>query len=598
MEAEPGSLLVGTLIDLDPVDSGVPGVSEVTGVSSGDLLSLPTAGGPAIDLLCGSPRVESLALPGGEPLPPSLDLLSGSPRDPGGPIPSGGDPWGPAGDAWGSSAEGTTVADPWGPAKGPWGDQAEASTVEGFGPQEGGDAWVLSETPSKGVPEGVSEGVGGHQKRGAGEESPTASEATESADSSEAEGDEEGAGPGLGPRDEEQQQQQRGDGEDAGDGPEEERPLVGSGSAGSLGAPEGGDEGTPTGGRTFVRNLAAKIVDQTEEVSEEERAAFAEALSGEGGKGRDWFARYIVAQGGPRCVSALVFSKLTEAFSALLTECHRHDDFLPAARILPLCFEFHCLGDVTLGRGPSGERRDPGEGSLDSYFRSANSWLADKKGKAGRLLRAAPLAPPNIRGLLGGFRTPFGRRAETPVPSSPPDEGTEENPEGAPGGDAEEEGGVSAEAAGATEEQATDSEVRGSAEGGGVAGEEGEAVTPRTFLYTHLKDQPIWQTLRFWNAALFQALHVERQKHELPHSGSQRKELCTAVDSSREVTESITFNLLGCLSGRMLSLGLSRRACAEFLRRQCDTGGLAEEQLEALVANMERLESAAAAAAE
>ncbi|CAM9218807.1 unnamed protein product [Lampetra planeri] len=315
METEPGSLLVGTLIDLDPVDSGVPGVSEVTGVSSGDLLSLPSAGGPALDLLCGSPRVESLALPGGgEPLPPSLDLLSGSPRDPEGPVPSGGDPWGPAGDAWGSSAEGTAAADPWGPATGPWGDQAEVSSaVEGFGPQEGGDAWVLSEAvPSEGVPpEGVSEGVGGHQKRG--EESPTASEATESADSSEVEGDD-----GPGPRDE--QQQQRGDGEEAGDGPEEERPLVGSGSAGSLGAPEGGDEESPAGGRTFVRNLAAKIVDETEEVSEEERATFAEAVSGEGGKGRDWFARYIVAQGGPRCVSALVFSKLTEAFSALLTE--------------------------------------------------------------------------------------------------------------------------------------------------------------------------------------------------------------------------------------------------------------------------------------
>ncbi|CAN0276553.1 unnamed protein product [Lampetra fluviatilis] len=239
--------------------------------------------------------------------------------------------------------------------------------------------------------------------------------------------------------------------------------------------------------------------------------------------------------------------------------CGADDDFGPA---MIAGASGSCLaeGDVTLGRGAPGERRDPGEGSLDSYFRSANSWLADKKGKAGRLLRAAPLAPPNIRGLLGGSGPPSGAARRPPCPAVPPARRPTRTPRELPAETPRKRGGVC----------------------GGSGGHRGASDRVR-------------QTLRFWNAALFQALHVERQKHELPRSGSQRKELCTAADSSREVTESITFNLLGCLSGRMLSLGLSRRACAEFLRRQCDTGGLAEEQLEALVANMERLESAAAA---
>lgn len=38
----------------------------------------------------------------------------------------------------------------------------------------------------------------------------------------------------------------------------------------------------------------------------------------------------------------------------------------------------------------------------------------------------------------------------------------------------------------------------------------------REYLYTYLRDQPIWQTLRFWNAAFFDALQTERKHRPVP----------------------------------------------------------------------------------
>lgn len=38
----------------------------------------------------------------------------------------------------------------------------------------------------------------------------------------------------------------------------------------------------------------------------------------------------------------------------------------------------------------------------------------------------------------------------------------------------------------------------------------------REYLYTYLREQPIWQSLRFWNAAIFDALQCERIRSILP----------------------------------------------------------------------------------
>lgn len=40
-------------------------------------------------------------------------------------------------------------------------------------------------------------------------------------------------------------------------------------------------------------------------------------------------------------------------------------------------------------------------------------------------------------------------------------------------------------------------------------------------MYTYLREQPIWQSLRFWNAAFFDALQCERIHRPVPPSNCQ-----------------------------------------------------------------------------
>lgn len=38
----------------------------------------------------------------------------------------------------------------------------------------------------------------------------------------------------------------------------------------------------------------------------------------------------------------------------------------------------------------------------------------------------------------------------------------------------------------------------------------------REYLYTYLRHQPIWHTIRFWNAAYFDAVQCERNQRPVP----------------------------------------------------------------------------------
>ncbi|XP_043937514.1 uncharacterized protein KIAA0513-like [Protopterus annectens] len=48
--------------------------------------------------------------------------------------------------------------------------------------------------------------------------------------------------------------------------------------------------------REFMRKYVEKIFSATEDVDQEEKARFGELCTGENGKGREWFARYVSAQ--------------------------------------------------------------------------------------------------------------------------------------------------------------------------------------------------------------------------------------------------------------------------------------------------------------
>lgn len=135
----------------------------------------------------------------------------------------------------------------------------------------------------------------------------------------------------------------------------------------------------------------------------------------------------------------------------------------------------------------------------------------------------------------------------------------------------------------------------------------------REYLYHYLRAQPIWQSLRFWNAAFFDALQCQREHRPVPTSNNKSKDqisikstTSTASNPNDNDTEdfdidvlkedqkfqqNICFGQLGwvwvhlCGSvSEMLKLwivllystftcnmhafGLSQELCTEFLRKQ------------------------------
>lgn len=51
------------------------------------------------------------------------------------------------------------------------------------------------------------------------------------------------------------------------------------------------------------------------------------------------------------------------------------------------------------------EAKEKPTGSIDSYLKSANSWLAEKKDIAERLLKNTSAKTENVKGFFGGLET-------------------------------------------------------------------------------------------------------------------------------------------------------------------------------------------------
>ncbi|GAB0093312.1 uncharacterized protein DMENIID0001_083950 [Sergentomyia squamirostris] len=157
----------------------------------------------------------------------------------------------------------------------------------------------------------------------------------------------------------------------------------------------------------------------------------------------------------------------------------------------------------------------------------------------------------------------------------------------------------------------------------------------REYLYIYLRDQPIWHSLRFWNAAFFDALQCERAHRPVPQTKKRKllartsnppdrrsslahSELSLSISSKEEeegeegaleVTEdalddnsdlfeitedvkfqqNITFGQLGTFTCNMHAFGLSKQLCLEFLRKQCTIANLGKEHEKLLRDNINRM---------
>nr|CDS26065.1 expressed conserved protein [Hymenolepis microstoma] len=105
------------------------------------------------------------------------------------------------------------------------------------------------------------------------------------------------------------------------------------------------------------------------------------------------------------------------------------------------------------------------------------------------------------------------------------------------------------------------------------------------YLYEGLKDQAIWQSTRFWNAAIFIALQEERYCRQVIPSAQETQE---NIDAEAELQDSIAYNQLSKFAWRMYSFGLSKDACLDFLRKQVEDASLSKENQRNLRANVLR----------
>lgn len=151
----------------------------------------------------------------------------------------------------------------------------------------------------------------------------------------------------------------------------------------------------------------------------------------------------------------------------------------------------------------------------------------------------------------------------------------------------------------------------------------------------YLRDQPIWHSLRFWNAAFFDALQCERANKPIPSTRSFTKvttkrnslpaeegdkddnepdyvdvsdddtlsdgakseilpgerELQKKVEiaDDQRFQQNITFGQLGTFTCNMHAFGLRRELCLEFLRKQSTIANLGAEHEKLLKDNIIRM---------
>ncbi len=96
----------------------------------------------------------------------------------------------------------------------------------------------------------------------------------------------------------------------------------------------------------------------------------------------------------------------------------------------------------------------------------------------------------------------------------------------------------------------------------------------KSFLYSNLTDQPIWKSLRFWNAAFFDAVHHERKQRSPENQVNWRHLSSEEREDTETLNENITFGQLATFLHNMMELGLPLEICQEFLDKMATIGNL------------------------
>lgn len=114
-------------------------------------------------------------------------------------------------------------------------------------------------------------------------------------------------------------------------------------------------------------------------------------------------------------------------------------------------------------------------------------------------------------------------------------------------------------------------------------------LKPKTYLYTLLKDQQIFKSIRFWTSAFYESVVMERSNHSVFVDRDKGKLSNERRNEELDCSNNITFGLLGSFIHNMTLLELSHEFCQEFLDKHSTIAGLPDEQMEMLRTNMKSM---------
>ncbi|XP_054716509.1 uncharacterized protein KIAA0513-like isoform X2 [Uloborus diversus] len=113
----------------------------------------------------------------------------------------------------------------------------------------------------------------------------------------------------------------------------------------------------------------------------------------------------------------------------------------------------------------------------------------------------------------------------------------------------------------------------------------------REYLFSYLTDQPIWRSIRFWNAAFFDAVQCERANRQIPTRDDLGHYSADDLRDEKNFQENIFFGQLGTFTYNMYAFGLSKEFAMGFLRKQCTIASLSKEHVLLLRENIDRMYS-------
>lgn len=303
----------------------------------------------------------------------------------------------------------------------------------------------------------------------------------------------------------------------------------------------------------FVKQYVDSLFENNGDISYENKSKFGDLMKNE--IARMSFAKYIDAQRSRnKCVSESTFYKLVHGFALVLFECGEADDYLPGKTLMNMAFTYYYVPDQKLVTCDALSSRE----SLSSTASSASGTRSQRSNSDGE----------NVTRKKTSLMERFKKEVEACKQIFADTPSLQELKLGT---------WRSRSRSNSTQSKIPPPYVRSVSENLVTSQPSNVPVyspSSKIFLYEHLKNQIIWKSLRFWNAAFFSAVNHERKRRCIQKKWTAQSE--DEKEMTNEFIVNITFGQLGTFINNMKCLGLSKKTCLEFLRKQSVIGGIEE----------------------